>query len=185
MSSINAAPHSIPSPKSLYRADLIIRRAVSTFGFMLVVAAGVRWATQPARAGNAPIDLSMDAALGDWVPVGALVVAVLAALVALQRYLWVKKVFTQGIVVRATIEDLKVHAWQTDSKSVAGGKTAPRYSYWATLRYAVHGVEQTKELRLPNSGFTYGLAKGGQTDLIVLEWSPNRPLIRAVYLGRS
>ena len=38
--------------------------------------------------------------------------------------------------------------------------------------------------RLPNSGFTFGLVKGGQTDLMVLEWSPDRPLIRAIYLGR-
>jgi hypothetical protein len=184
MSSLNSAPRSIPGLKSLYERDLVIKRAVNTFGFMLLVAVGIRWASQPARSGESPADLSFEAAMGEWVPVGALVLAALAAIVVLQRYLWVKKVFTQGIVIKATVEKLEVHSSTSDLRKSHGRKPAPRRSYYATLRYAVHGVDQTKELRLPNSGFTYGLSKGGETDLMVLEWAPTRPLIRAVYLGR-
>ena len=35
-----------------------------------------------------------------------------------------------------------------------------------------------------NSGFTFGLAEGGHTELAVLDSAPNDPLVRAVYLGR-
>ncbi len=63
-------------------------------------------------------------------------------------------------------------------------KFRPRY-YWATLRYLWDGEERTVNVKLPNSGFTFGLVKGHETDLIVLRSLPHKPLIRAVYLGRG
>src|SRR5262249_54292925 len=123
-----------------------------------------------------------------WAPVGGGALSALGAAVFAYRYLRVKKILTEGITVKGLVADLKV-VTSTESNSTSTStstlKRAKRYAYFATLRYAVHGVEQEVCLRLPNSGFTYGLVKGQETDLMVLEWAPKRPLIRSVYLGQG
>jgi len=174
----------VPSLKSLYQQDFIFGRAVKVGVFLVIVAAGVRWATEPSRAPQTPVDLSMDKALGDWVPLIALTLAALGPVVAVSRYRWVKKVFTEGITVKATVEDLEVYSWRPDSSGSTSIKKASRHAYYAKLRYAVLGVERTIERKIPNSGYTFGLVKGRETELVVLESSPDRPLIRSVYLGK-
>lgn len=174
----------VPSLKSLFAQDFIFGRAVRTGVFLVVVAVGVRWATEPSRAAVTPVDLSMEKALGDWIPPIALTLAALGPVIAVSRYRWVKKVFTEGITVKATVEDLEVYSWSPGTIEGSSVKKASRHAYYVKLRYAVHGVERTIERKLPNSGYTYGLVKGQETELMVLDSSPDRPLIRSVYLGK-
>ncbi len=185
MSSMLSVPHAVPGLKSLYGRDLIIKRAVNTVGFMLFAAWGIRWATEPARTGKTlpDIDVSFEIVAGKWGPIGALVLAAVAALVVGWRLAWVRKVLTQGSVVKAVVEDLEVTEVNKDFYEYRGGRPAPWRFYWATVRYAVHGVERTVRVKMPNAGFVFGLQKGEETEVVVLDQAPGRPLIRAIYLG--
>ena len=71
------------------------------------------------------------------------------------------------------------------SKSTSTGTSkSVRYSHHAVLRYTAAGAERKVRLRLPSSGFVYGLVKGKETDLVVLDSAPDRPLIRSVYINQ-
>lgn len=107
--------------------------------------------------------------------------AVLAVIVLAWRYRTVKKILTNGSIITGTVEDLEVYSHRTNSDSSTSRPSYSR-SYYATVRYAIHGTEKTVCLKIPNSGYTFGLVKGRETELIVLDELPNKPLIRSVYL---
>lgn len=180
---MNSTPPTIPGLKSLYWNDAAIRRSANAFGFGLIIAAGMKWASQPVDTGLPPIDNSANLEFAKWVILGGLVLSALGGLILLWRYLWVRKVFTQGITLKGMVENIEVHSWSQESSSSSSSKSVTRYSYYATLRYDMQGKERKVRLKLPNSGFTFGLAKGKETDLVVLDSAPEKPFIRAVYLG--
>lgn len=184
---MNSATPSIPSARSLYRSDFIFKRAVNTCGFAVIVAAGFIWASQPIPNAPPSVDLSFEAAMAKWVPPVAFAVAALALIVAVWRYLRVRKVFVQGAVIRGTVEELKTDIWKTTANvdQSHGTKYRTMRSYYATIRYTAQGAERVVRQKLPNSGFVFGLTQGAAVDLMVLDSMPDRPLIRAVYLGRS
>ena len=181
---MNSTPPTIPGIKSLYWNDAAIRRSVNAFVFGLIVAAGMKWASQPVDTGLPPIDNSADLEFAKWVIVGGLVLSAVGGIILLWRYLWVRKVFTHGTTIKGMVEDIDVQSWSESSNSTTTSKSVTRYSYYAILRYDMHGKERKVRLKLPNSGFTYGIAKGKETDLVVLDAAPDKPLVRAVYMGR-
>ena len=178
---MNSAPP-IPGLRSLYWQDRTIQRAAKVLIAGVVGAAGIVWATQPSKSPPPGVDLSFERAANRWAPVAGVVVSTLGAAVLVRRYLWVKKILSQGITIKGLVADLEVFSSTPSGNSNSSRKRTPRRAYYATLRYAVHGVEQEVCLRLPNSGFTYGLVKGQETDLVVLDYAPKKPLIRSVYL---
>lgn len=124
--------------------------------------------------------------MAERVPPVALAVAALALVVAVWRYFRVKKIFTEGALIRGTVVELKTDTWQTSANvdQSHGMKKRTERSYYATLRYTAQGAERTVRQKLPNSGFAFGLKQDGPVDLMVLDSIPDKPLIRAVYLGR-
>lgn len=183
---MNSANPSTPSLQSLYWNDVIFKRMVNTCGFAVIVAAGITWASQPMPNAPPPESISFDPAALDIVPPIALGVAAVALMIAVWRYLQVQKFFTQGKVVRGTVEELKTETWRTTANvdQSHGIKYKTMHSHYITLRYTMHGKERSVRQKLPNSGFTFGLQQGGEVDLMVLDSMPDKPLIRAVYLGR-
>ena len=177
---MNLAPYPMPGLKFLHRHDRIIRGAMNKMVFGVVVAAGMLWMSQPAQAAQPPAELMLEAGAIQWVAVGGLVMSAVAALVLVWRYSRVKKILTCGITVKGIVEDLEAVSFRTDSES-STSTPSYRHVHFATIRYMVQGVEQQVCLKLPNSGFTYGLVKSREVDLIVLETAPRKPLIRAVY----
>ncbi len=176
---------SIPGLKELYFRDLTIQRAARTMGFFLFAAAGIKWATQPVEAvvkvENSPFEIWA----AQWGPSVAVGIAAVAAVILIRRYLWVRKVLSDGIIIRATVEDI-----DTYTRENSHSDTTPAFdrsytrTYVATIRYAWHGLEKKRRFRLPNSPSTYQIAKGGPVDLIALESDTDSPLIRIVYQGR-
>ncbi len=173
-----------PGLPSLYWRDITIKRAIDTAGFMLIVAAGFRLLAPP----NPPppgVDLSFEIAMSKWVPVGALVIAALASLILLRRYLWVRKVLSQGVAIKGKVESMDVYAREAShSEHTPAFQRSTIRSYYAVIRYAWQGVDKIVRLKLPNSPSVYGTFEGHDVDLIVLDSTPDKPLIRAVYLGR-
>lgn len=173
----------MPGFKHLYRHDRIIWGAAHKILFGLMIVAGMWWISRPQPNAPTPPEAiqSFDAQVIPWGTAIGVALSTISALVLVWRYLWVKKVLTSGITVKGIVENIESAAFRTNEGSKT--KATYRHVYWATLRYAVHGVEQQVCQKLPNSGYTYGLVKGREVDLIVLETSPRKPLIRAIYTG--
>lgn len=183
---MNTTPSPLPSFRLLYQRDTIIQRAVNAIIAGVVGAAGVVWATQPAKSPPPGVDLSFELAAGRWAPVGGAAVSALGGIVLMRRHRLVKQILSQGTTVQATVTDLELVTTTVGSESSTSEIRRPtRRAYFATLQYEVNGREQKVCLRLPGPGFVYGLVKGRETELAVLEWMPKKPLIRSVYLGQA
>ena len=185
LSRMSTKSSSLPSFSTLYWNDFSFGRWAKTFVFSLIVAIGVRWATQPVPNALVTANTAFDAELGKWVPVGALVVAGLALVLLVRRYLLVKKTFTQGTAIKGLVEDIEVYSREQDTDRSPGQGRSYARTYWVNLVYTFGGMERRVRVRMPNSGFTFGLMKGGETDLVVLQSRPDKPLIRSVYLKSS
>ncbi len=173
---------SFPSLKKLYWHDHTIRRAANACGFGLMMLAGVWWISRGPANPLSPEDAAFDAAMADWVFVGGVVMIVLGGVVLAWRHRWVKQVLSRGTRVKGMVDDLTTYTRETTDKT--SGQRSRTHSHYAHLRYNLQGAERRVRLRLPGSGFTYNLVKGGETDLMVLESAPDKPLIRSVYCGR-
>jgi len=181
---MNSNSPSIPGPGSLYWNDFLFGFCLKACGFGIVVAAGFWWLGQPMPNAQPMAGKSFEASMSEKVPPIALAVAGLALLMAVWRYLRVRRIFTEGEIILGTVEELKTETWQSSANvnQSYGSKTTTRRSHYATIRYAIRGIERTKRWKLFHSGDSYGLKKGGQAELMVLDASSDKPLIRAVYL---
>jgi hypothetical protein len=179
-------PAEVPGLLSLQANDLFFKRAMNICGFGVIVAVGFWWFGRPMPGVPPSVDLSFEIEMARVIPPIALGVSLVSLLLAAVRYLRVRKVFTEGVVVRGVVEELKTDTWQTSANMDQSyrKKTSTQRSYYATIRYAVRGPEQKVRLKLPSAGFTFGLQKDGEVELMVLESQPEKPLIRAVYLGK-
>jgi hypothetical protein len=181
---MNSNPHTIPGIKSLYHLDPAFHRAVSTCVFFFIAAVGIKWATQPVpsvvKVEKSPFDIWL-AELG---PIVALVVSVLALLVLVRRYLWVRKVLSRGTTIKGTLADVDIYEREAArSDTSTPFNVAKIRSYYATIRYNWRGLENEVRFKLPLSPSTYQISKDKEIDLIILDSAPKKPLIRAMYLG--
>jgi hypothetical protein len=179
--SIIPNPNPMPSFRWIYWADFTIRRAIHATVLGLMLAAGMWWLTRPMP--NAPplAEPSFEAMYGPWVSLGGLLLAAVGGAVLLWRYLLVKRIITQGISVKGTVDEVDIY--DTNSRSDSSRiRTTPTYAYYVGIRYAVHGVEHRVRFKLLHSPSTYGMKKDGDVDLVVVDSMPRKPLIRAVYL---
>ena len=184
---MNSTHPAVPGLLSLYRNDLIISRAARLAFFGLVIVAGMWWVSQPQP--NATVrdaaDVAFDAAAMRWGAVAGAVMTVVSLLVVLWRWLRVRKIFTEGTVIKALVDDLEVRSVEMTNKDSMTNQKTTRRSYFATLRYTVQDKEHTVRIKMPNSGIVFGLVKGKEADVVVHASLPDKPLIRSVYLGRS
>lgn len=184
---MNSAANTFPGFWALYRIEPLVRGAFTTMMLGLMLAAGIWWVIQPQPNAVPQTEPSFEVLYAPWISAGGGVLAALAASVLVWRTLWVKNVICHGSEVRGIVErtdhhDTNMHS-STDSVT-STIRTKPTYVYYVTVRYDVRGDEQTVRIKLPDSPFTYGIRKGEEVDLLVLESAPHKPLIRAVYLGR-
>jgi hypothetical protein len=183
---MKAASPPLPGLKKLYWNDHVIRRSFNALVFGILISVGIQWASQPMP--NAPADVpenvSSQLALTPYITLGGGVLSVIGLCFLIRRYLLVKKILTHGETVKGLVESLDVHLHENDSNTTSPSTRTYRRFYHATIRYPWRGEEKKVRLRLPGSGFTYGLVKGRETDLLVLNSAPKKPLIRSVYFGK-
>lgn len=178
----------LPTFQSLYWNDAIFGRAVTTAKFLAFVGAGF-WALGGARSGPPP---SMDSSeymmqtLVGAVPLPAFAVVLVALIIAIWRWRYVRTIFAEGAIVQGTVVKLHRHEWQDSSTAEGSLDYTPttRHAYYITFRYTVNGEKRTVKRKLPNSGYVFGIREGGPVELMVHESRPHRPLIRPVYLHR-
>lgn len=90
---------------------------------------------------------------GPWVYVGGIVFSVLAGIVLVRRYLFVKEVLGHGSISKRTVEDVEVNvAPHRDSGSTQIRTTR---SDFVTFRYQEQGFEQKLRVKLVHSPGTY------------------------------
>lgn len=181
---MNPNAPAVPSLGSLYWNDSLFGFGLKVCGFGIVVAAGFWWLGQPMPNAQPLAGNTFEATVAAKVPPIALGVAGLALFVAVWRYLRVRKIFVEGEIIHGTVEELKTETWQSSANvdQSHGSKSTTRRSNYATIRYQIRGIERTSQWKLCHSGDTYGLKKGGQAELMMLDGSSGKPLIRAVYL---
>ena len=184
-STMTSTPSSVLSLKSLYHRDNIIGRALRTMGFALFAAAGFKWVSRPVPSA-VKVEMSpLEVWVLQWGPTVALIVAVVAFIVFMQRFAWVKKVLTQGITIKGVVEDVDLYEREASHSDTTPAFERPTIrTYFVTIRYAWNGVDKKVRLKLPLSPSTYQMGKGKEVDLRVLESAPDKPLISIVYLGR-
>ncbi len=182
---MNNTPPSVPGLVSLYRHDLIIRQAANVAGFGVVVAVGMYWVSLPVSSPPPPIDNSFDVALAKLGSQVGIVMFGLALLMLLWRWLRVRRILTEGTVVKGLVEDIDVVVTTSTSSDGHSLNRQTRRSYYAILHYTAQGEERKVRLKMPSAGFVYGLAKGQETDLMVHDSMPDQPLICSIYLRRS
>ncbi len=180
----NPAAPPLPGLRSLYFLDRPLRRALTACGFGFLFCLGIRWVTAPqpnavVKVENSPIEIWVM----QWGSVIGLVVAALALFVVLRRYLWIKRVLGYGTTIKGTVEDVDIFSREADFSSTTPAFRRPKaYTYYAVIRYSWRGVDRKVRLNLPHPPSTHQLFKGRDTELMVLDSSPGRPLIRSVYV---
>lgn len=181
---MNSNSPSVPGLGSLYWNDFLFGFCLKVCGFGFAVAAGFWWMGQPMPNALPMPSSSLEAAITAKLPPIASGVAGFALLVAAWRYLRVRKIFTEGEIILGTVEELKTETWQSSANvdQSHGSKSTTRRSHYVTIRYSIRGTERTKRWKLFHSGDSYGLKTGGQAELMVLDSSSSKPLIRSVYL---
>jgi hypothetical protein len=180
---MNTNLSTLPGIRTLYYSDRVFSRALRTCGFCMFAAFMIRWATQPVPSAvdieKSPLEIWL-AAFG---PAVALVVAVLALIISVRRYHWVRKVLSQGTIIQGTVMELDIY-----EREASHSGTTPAFqrstirTYYATLRYHWQGITHQVRHSLPYSASTYKIFKGKETDLILLDAAPEKPLIHALYL---
>lgn len=180
---MNPPSPALPSLWSLRARDTIIRRTQNMTIFGILAAVGIQWANQPVP-GQPPSAVSLEASTAWLASLGGLVFSAICAFFMIRRYLLVKKILSQGTVIKGMLDDISVHATETNSNDENRTKANYRHSYHAHISYHFLGEDRKVRVKLPFSGFVLGLKKGQETELVVLESLPKRPLIRSVYVGR-
>ena len=174
---------SLPSIRTLYFSDRTLQRALRTFGFWIFAAIMIRWVTQPVPSAIKIEKSPFDIWLVELGPSVALVIAALAAIVLVRRYYFVRQIFSEGTVIQGTVEKL-----DTYEREASHSDTTPVFqrskirTYYATIRYTWQGVSRQVRCWLPFSASNYKIFNGKETDLILLDSAPKKPLIRALYL---
>jgi hypothetical protein len=163
---------------------LVIHKAANVVVFGVIVALGMYWVSQPVAPEPPPIDNSFDIEVAKVASLGGLAMSGVALLLLIFRWLRVRKILSEGTLIKGLVEDLHVvETSSTRSDSVSRTRYTRRSCY-AVLRYVALQEERTVRLKLPNSGFVYGLVKGQETDLMVHDSTPKQPLICSIYLKR-
>ena len=176
-------PSTLPGIRTLYYRDRIFSRSLGTIGFGIFATVMISWAAQPVPSAvnieRSPIDIWL-ATSG---PTAALVAAVLALAIAVRRYHQVRKVLSQGTIIQGTVVELDIYEREASHSNTTPAFQRPKIrTYYATLHYHWKGVTHQVSHSLPHSASTYRIYKGKETDLILLDSAPEKPLIRALYL---
>jgi len=150
----------------------------------LILAAGMWWMMQPMPNALPSATPSPEVRYAPWGIACGLALTVISAAVLIRRYLLVRRILSEGSLIRGTVE--LAERFDTNARSNKGTiQTSTTYVYCVTIRYAVHGIEHTIRRKLPHSFGAYGIKQGGGVDLLVLDDLPRQALIREVYLGRT
>jgi hypothetical protein len=181
---MNPETQSLPSFKSLYFVDLPLRRSAKLCVAGLVLAAGMMWLSPSIAAAPASADRDFDMSLTHYATLAASGMIFLGLILLVRRYLLVKRILTQGNIIPAMVDDLEAVEVRQEVEDSPISRTVG-HSYYAWIRYTYQGEERTVRLRLPSSGFVFGLAKNHETQVLLLDSKPSKPLIRSVYLGRA
>jgi len=185
---MNSTTNSFPGFWALYRIEPGLRRAGTAVILGLMLAVGIWWVIEPQPNAAPQIEPSPEVLYAPWISAGGVVLAAVAGSYLVWRPLWLREVIRHGSVVTGTAETTDVY--DTNMRGSTSGntntiRTRPTYVYYVTVRYEVRGGEHTVRVKLPFSPFTYGIKKGGEVELMVLESAPHKPLVRAVYVGRK
>ncbi|MBL9113974.1 MAG: hypothetical protein JNJ83_03135 [Verrucomicrobiaceae bacterium] len=173
----------IPSFSALYWKEGLLRGCVTAIGLAVMIAVGIPWASQP-QPGVPPLENVIEMQkMAKWAPLLGAVIGTVALLILVTRYLRIRSILTDGIIVKGKVDKIETYERRTDSRTVTSTPSYSR-SYWATMSYNVNGTPHQVCQKLPYSPSTDGALEGKEIELVVLESAPTKPLIKNVYAVR-
>lgn len=175
----------VPTLLALYERDVTFGRAANAAAFALLAGFGIHWAGQPSDSAVVKVERPpVEDMIVQWAIPGGIAIAAVAMLILGWRYLWIKKVFQNGVIIKGMVEDVDVYTREISSRSEAHSafKRPTISSYYAVIRYVWQGTGKTIRRKVALSPSFFDIYIGKETDLILLESAPDRPLIREVYL---
>jgi hypothetical protein len=170
--------------RELYFRDSFIHRASFTTVFGFFAASMFHWVAQPVpsvvKVEQSPFEIYALA----WGPTVGVVVGVIALILLVRRYIWLKRVFCEGSAIKGNVEDIDVYSREAShSDATPAFERSIIRTYYAIIRYAWQGDDKTVRLKLPFSPSACQAFKGHEIDLLVHASAPGKPLIRAMYDG--
>jgi hypothetical protein len=175
----------LPSLYSLYWNDRAIRFYVNGIIFMVLVGGGIPWATTPVPGAPPQDPASPEVIAAKWAPLVTSVVGIVLLSFLLMRWSIIRRTLSHGRLVKGKVEKVETYSRQINKDSSASETRHYTHSYWATISYEVNGIAHKFCLKLPFSPSACGVIEGRETDLLVLESSPHRPLIKSIYEIKS
>ena len=164
--------------------DFAIRRATHVAAFSLLAGFGMRWAGQPQPNAVIVEHAPEMAYIQQWAVPAGLLIAALALMVLVRRYRWIGKTLRQGTAIQGIVRNVDIYEREAERTSTTPAFGAAKIrTYYAEIGYTCQGVEHRVRFKLPFSPPTYQMAVDREVDLIVLDCTPKKPLIRKVYLG--
>lgn len=176
-------PPTIPGLKLLFWNDTIFGRAVKSAFFAILAGFGIHWASQPQPNAVVKVESSpLEVVVMQWAIPGGLAIAAIALFVAVCRYLWIRKVFTKGLIIHGVVDEMEIYTREAKhSENTPAFQRPVIRTYYATIGYSFHGEHRKFRRRLPNSPGTFELVKGKEVELIIHDSAPGKPLILAIY----
>ena len=178
-----AAP--VPTLLALYERDFTFGRAANAAAVALPAGFGIHWAGQPSDSAVVQVERPpVEDMIVQWAIPGGIAIAAVAVLILVWRYLWIKKVYQNGVIIKGMVEDVDVYTREISGRSETQSafKRPTISSYYAVIRYVWLGTGKTIRRKVALSPSFFNIYIGKETDLILLESAPDRPLIREVYL---
>lgn len=173
-----------PSLSTLYWNDRTFSGSLKLILFPLLFAAGFYWVTQPVPGVEPIPGPSFEAEIAPYVLPVAGSLAAIGLLILVRRYLFVRRVLTEGSVIKAKVEKMETVETRTDNDASTSYKHTYRRTYFATVSFTINGTPVTKCIRLPLSPSANQVLEGKDVELVVHPSSPTKPLIKSVYQDR-
>ena len=187
--SLNAptkSPTAMPCFQALYTCDFLFQLGCNATVIALIVALMIHWLKPPTPTDPTIFVSPPEAFVGEWGSTVAFGIAGLALVAVIRRYLWVKKVLSKGTLIRGRIMKIECRKYDANARLDLDERRwrGPHIvqNYYAEVRYTAGGGEWQVTIGLPLSPHFFKVVSGEEVDLLVLDSSPQRPLLREVYL---
>jgi hypothetical protein len=187
LTSSTKSPTAMPGIQALYWCDFVFQLACNATVIALIVALMVHWLKPPT-----PPDPTIyyesppEAFVREWGSTVAGGIAGLALIAVIRRYRWVKKVLSKGTLIKGRVMTVEIRKYDAhasldfDERRWRGPRIVQ--NYYVDVRYTAGGGEWQVMIGLPGSPKLFKVFAGEEVDLLVLDSSPRRPLLREVYL---
>ncbi len=176
----------MPGFQAFYWCDFLFQLACNATVIALVVGLMIQWFKPPTPTDPTIYVSPPEAFVAEWGSTVAWVIAGLALIAVIRRYRWVKKILSEGTLIKGRVMKVEVREYDAnamldlDEQRLRGPRIMQ--NYYAEVRYTAGGGEWQGTIGMTLPPHLLKVIAGEEVDLLVLDSSPQRPLLREAYL---